>query len=125
MSSIGKVAWFDLTVPDAEKVQDFYSKVTGWKSEPFDMKDYKDYNMQMPGSGETVAGICNARGGNADLPPQWLIYITVENIEESVRLCETNSGRIISPVKQIGNYGKMCVIQDPAGAYAALFEEAK
>jgi len=27
---IGSLGWFDLTVPDAEKVRDFYSKVIGW-----------------------------------------------------------------------------------------------
>ena len=26
---VGSITWFDLTVPDADKVKDFYSKVIG------------------------------------------------------------------------------------------------
>jgi predicted enzyme related to lactoylglutathione lyase len=29
---IGSITWFDLTVPDAEKVKDFYSKVVWLES---------------------------------------------------------------------------------------------
>ncbi|MBZ5553780.1 MAG: hypothetical protein LAO21_13740 [Acidobacteriia bacterium] len=29
----GTIAWVDLTVPHATKVQDFYAAVTGWKPE--------------------------------------------------------------------------------------------
>ena len=29
---VGSLSWFDLTVPNAEEVNDFYSKVIGWKS---------------------------------------------------------------------------------------------
>jgi hypothetical protein len=39
------------------------------------MGEYSDFNMTMPDGGELAAGICHARGGNADLPSQWLIYI--------------------------------------------------
>ncbi len=121
----GKITWFDLTVTNAEEVKEFYSKVTGWKSEPFAMQGYNDYNMLLPVSGDTVAGICHARDGNLNLPPQWLIYITVNDIESSVAACMDNGGKIIAPIKEMGSYGKYCVIEDPAGAAAALFEPTK
>ena len=68
----GTIIGFDLTVPDAEAVRDFYAAVVGWQPEPFDMGDYADYFMTSPATGDTVAGVCHARGGNAGLPPQWL-----------------------------------------------------
>ncbi|MBZ0199348.1 MAG: VOC family protein [Ignavibacteriaceae bacterium] len=124
-SETGKITWFDLTVPNADEVKDFYSKVVGWKSEPFAMQGYNDYNMQTPVNGETVAGICHARGENSNLPAQWLIYITVDNIEASATACKNNGGKIVAPIKEMGTYGKSCVIKDPAGAVAALFESMK
>jgi predicted enzyme related to lactoylglutathione lyase len=118
---IGSITWFDLTVPDAEGVRDFYHEVVGWKPSPVSMGDYDDFNMNTPESGKTITGICHARGGNAHLPPQWLIYITVEDVDESARRCVELGGKIITEPKDMEGYGRYCVIQDPAGAMAALF----
>ena len=48
---VGLIGWFDLTVPNAGKVKDFYAKVVGWKPEPVSMGDYDDYNMNQPLTG--------------------------------------------------------------------------
>ncbi len=117
----GSIIWADLTIPDAEAVKDFYSSVIGWKSEPVSMGEYNDFSMNSPETGRTMAGICNSRGGNADLPPQWLIYFTVNDVDESAELCTRNGGRIITGPRNMGKFGRYCVIQDPAGAVAALF----
>lgn len=34
---IGSLGWTDLTVPDAERIRDFYQAVVGWRAEPVDM----------------------------------------------------------------------------------------
>lgn len=115
---VGTIAWTDLTVPNADEVRDFYAAVTGWKPEPLSMGEYSDYVMAAP-DGKGVAGVCHARGVNAGLPAQWLIYITVEDVDESIRQCEQRGGKVIAGPKEMGG-GKYCVIQDPAGAVAAL-----
>jgi len=120
----GAITWTDLTVPNAEAVKTFYSQVVGWKTEAVSMGEYSDFNMNLPDSGKTVAGICHARGFNADLPAQWLVYINVANVEESAKRVAELGGKIISGPKDMGGYGRCCVIQDPAGAVAALFEPA-
>jgi predicted enzyme related to lactoylglutathione lyase len=89
---------------------------------PVSMGDYEDFNMKLPKGGETVADICHARGGNAALPPQWLVYITVESVEDSAERCLNLGGQLIVAPKSMGSHGKMCVIKDPAGAVCALFE---
>ena len=119
-SSIGKISWTDLTVPNAEKTKNFYSKVVGWQPENVDMGGYNDFSMKTPHGNEVVAGICHTKGMNKDLPAQWLIYINVEDVYESARACEENGGKIISPPRDLGEYGTFCVIEDPAGAVAAL-----
>ena len=83
------------------------------------MGGYNDFNMNLPASGETVAGICHARGPNVKLPPQWLIYITVADVDESAKRCVEFGGKIIDGPRLMGEY-RFCVIQDPAGAVAAL-----
>lgn len=121
MNDIGKIGWFDLTVTDASAIRDFYSKVVGWKSQDVSMGEYQDFNMTMPESGEPAAGICHARGGNAELPSQWLIYITVADVDKSAELCRENGGAVIVGPKSMGD-GKFCVIEDPNGSVAALYQ---
>lgn len=118
----GTILWTDLTVDDAEQVRDFYSRVVGWQSQGLDMGGYRDFNMMPPGETDPVAGICHARGGNRDLPPYWLIYLAVENLDQSMRACRELGGKILIDAKTMEGYGRYCVIQDPAGAVAALFE---
>jgi len=119
---IGSVMWRDLTVPDAEAVKDFYCQVAGWRAEPHGMGDYADFNIIAPDTGETVAGICHARGINANLPAQWLIYITVEDAAASAERCRELGGQILDGPREMGG-GTVCVIRDPAGAVAALFSQ--
>lgn len=119
---IGSIIWNDLTIENAEEVSKFYSEVVGWKSEPVNMGDYHDYNMLRPEDDVTGAGICHARGVNKNLPAQWLIYIAVENLDQSITRCLELGGKVIVPVKLMKGYGRHCVIQDPAGAVCALFE---
>jgi predicted enzyme related to lactoylglutathione lyase len=117
----GKVLWVDLTVADAEGVRDFYAAVTGWRPEPVDMGGYADFNMMPPGGGDPAAGICHRRGSNAGLPAQWLVYVAVADVEESARRCAERGGKVVDGPRPIGGK-KFCVIQDPAGAVAALIE---
>jgi predicted enzyme related to lactoylglutathione lyase len=116
----GRIGWIDLTVDNADAVRDFYKAVVGWGHEDVAMGDYSDYAMTAA-DGEAVSGICHARGGNAGLPSGWLIYITVADIEKSVAACEAHGGDVLVPVKGMAG-GHFCVIRDPAGATAALFQ---
>ena len=121
---VGTIGWHDLTVPNADEVRDFYAAVTGWKPQGLSMGDYEDYVMTGP-DGQGVAGVCHARGTNAGLPPQWLMYIVVDDVDESIRQCEQRGGKVIAGPKEVGGYGRYCVIQDPAGAVAALITPPK
>mgnify|MGYP005706623399 CR=1 FL=1 len=117
--TIGAIEWCDLTVNDAEKVRDFYCDVVGWKSEPVSMGDYDDFNINLPDSGETLAGVCHARGSNANLPAQWLMYVRVEDADASAAKCASLGGKVLDGPRDMGKM-RFCVIQDPEGAVLAL-----
>ena len=117
----GTIGWRDLTVDNAEQLRDFYSEVAGWRSEPLSMGDYDDYVMLAPGGEAGIAGVCHARGPNANIPPQWLIYINVENLDASVGKVLELGGEIVDGPRPLGE-GRFAVIQDPAGAVCGLIE---
>lgn len=118
----GTIGWIDLTVENAENVRDFYRAVAGWTAEPVDMGGYSDFNMIAPAVGEAVAGICHARGSNAEIPPQWLIYIRVDDLDTCLERVRTKGGEVLRKPGTGTGFGRFAVIRDPAGAVAALFE---
>jgi predicted enzyme related to lactoylglutathione lyase len=120
----GSIGWLDLTVPDAPRVRDFYAAVAGWRAEPVDMGGYEDFSM-VPPDGTAVAGICHARGSNEGLPAQWMIYIVVADLDASLAEVSARGGTVLRGVTDMGAMGRYAVIQDPAGAAAALFEPAR
>jgi predicted enzyme related to lactoylglutathione lyase len=119
---VGRIGWVDLTVPDAVALRDFYAGVVGWEFDPHPMGDYEDFSMKEPGGGKVVAGICHARGVNSGMPPQWLLYIAVADLESSLENVRTRGGKQVGDVRELGAYGRMCVIEDPAGAVVALIQ---
>ena len=118
--TLGKIGWVDLTVDDAERLRDFYSTVVGWQPSTVDMGDYSDFNMN-GADGQASAGICHKRESNADLPPCWMIYIFVADLDASVARCRELGGEVLSGPR--GSHGRFAVIRDPAGAVCALFEQ--
>lgn len=118
---IGKIGWIDITVDDATGLRNFYEKVVGWKVEDTSMGDYSDYTMMSPGDGEAISGICHARGSNTDLPGGWLIYIVVADVEASAAACVANGGKLLFEPRGLAG-GRFCVIEDPGGATAALYQ---
>lgn len=117
----GTIVWRDLTVTDADGLRDFYAAVAGWQASGLDMSGYDDYVMSVPSTQDGVAGICHARGVNADLPPQWLIYIAVDDCRGSVERCIELGGEVIVQPRAIDN-GLFAVLRDPAGAVFALYQ---
>lgn len=95
----GTLIGLALTVQDADSVRDFYASVIGWEVEPFDHESYSDYFMKTPSTGAVVSGICHARGENADLPPQWLTYVVVADLEESLRRVDAGGGARATAIK--------------------------
>lgn len=121
IKEIGEIVWVDLTIPSADKVREFYHSVIGWEATEFKMGEYSDYVITTPQSKQTVAGICHARGVNADLPAHWLIYIKVQSLEASVDAARQNGGEVLAGPKQFGG-ARFCVLKDPAGAVFAVVE---
>jgi predicted enzyme related to lactoylglutathione lyase len=121
---VGTILWQDLTLPEAEPIRDFYRQVVGWDVRGEDMGGYEDYHMLLPGTDQSVTGICHARGANVDLaklPPVWLMYIVVADMVESAAACLALGGKLLTQPRSMGG-GLFCVIQDPAGAICALYQ---
>ena len=118
----GAIVWKDLTVEDASAVRDFYSEVVGWRHEAVDMGEYSDFNMLAAEGGPPQAGICHARGPNAAMPAQWMLYVSVDDVAASVRRAVELGGEVVDGPRTMGEH-HFAVIRDPAGAVLAVIGE--
>jgi len=121
-SNIGRIEWMDLTVDDAGQVRNFYTSVVGWSSSEVDMGSYSDFNINLPDTQESIAGVCHARGSNANIPSQWLVYVRVESVADSAEKCKKLGGKVLDGPRRMGG-SNFCVIKDPAGAVMALLSD--
>ena len=120
---IGSFSWADLTVEKAPEIRDFYAAVVGFTFSEIPMGNYSDYCMNSPDDGQTKTGICHARGGNANLPPMWLIYLYVRDLDASLEKLKELGGSVLTGPTSSGGTARYAVIKDPAGACCALFQE--
>ncbi len=118
--ALGSVAWLDLSVPDAAPVRDFYAAVVGWTPQPTPMDGYEDWTMAGP-DGDAAAGVCHARGENAGLPPVWIPYFMVADLDASLAAATAAGGVVVSGPQRDGDSGYV-VLRDPAGATFAVFQ---
>ncbi|REL27296.1 VOC family protein [Thalassotalea euphylliae] len=123
-SSLGTIAWLDLTTVHTEQTLAFYQQVVGWYAQAVEMGSYQDFAISPTEHGEPVAGICHARGSNIDLPPVWLPYFLVADVEKAVTNVTALGGSLYTPIKTMGK-DRFVVIKDPAGAACALYQKGK
>ena len=118
---MSNIAWLDITVPDAAPVRDFYAGVLGWEPEAVDMGGYADFNMVDPATGTPTAGVCHARGPNEGIPPVWIVYFVVEDLDASLAECAAKGGEVVKGPMPAGS-SRIAFIKDPAGAPCAIVE---
>ena len=119
----GSIVSTDLTSHHAKELKEFYQQVIGWESEDLAMKDesgvYSDYVMKDK-EGNWVGGLCHSRGANKDLPSQWIVYIQVDNVAESIKKCREFGGKVLKKVKTKEGQYQYALLEDPYGAVLAI-----
>lgn len=124
---VGAIVSADLTIPDAGGLKEFYQQVIGWTSEELKMGDeeaYADYIMK-DASGNWAGGVCHARGVNSNIPPVWMVYINVANIQESVDKCKALGGKVIKEAFDSNGHYIYAMLEDPAGTVLAVTHVAE
>ncbi|MEJ2342019.1 MAG: VOC family protein [Gemmatimonadales bacterium] len=77
----GRFVWYELLTSDPDAAIDFYTRLIGWSSAPFDVSG-QEYTMWMKGE-VPVGGVMQlpeeAVAGGA--PPHWLAYLGTSDVE--------------------------------------------
>ena len=120
----GTFIWNELTTPDQRSAGEFYSSLLGWTRREVDAGPFGTYTIFQT-DGRDVAGMMNPTRTDYEQeskPPRWNAYLAVEDIEAvAVRVTQLG-GRILEPVNDIPDTGKVCMIADPTGAMVLLMQ---
>jgi predicted enzyme related to lactoylglutathione lyase len=119
--SRGRFVWYDLMTTDPDGAADFYEKVAGWGSAPFEGAPVQEgkgpYMMWMAGE-KPVGGRdklpeeAKAMGA----PTHWLAYVTVPDTEAVAAKTVEHGGAVLMAPTTMEEIGTFAVLQDPQGA---------
>jgi predicted enzyme related to lactoylglutathione lyase len=110
----------ELHTGDLARAKEFYGRLFDWK---FD--DISAPGGQMP---YTLINVGEGTGGgigafpNGPAPPRWLAYVAVDDIDAATRRARELGATVLQDVTEVGDYGWLSVIRDPAGAEIAMWK---
>ena len=118
----GTLCWADLSTSDPARATEFYSGLFDWKIAP-GQNDTSGY-LHIQNGSDFIGGIPPAAYRDPNVPPHWLVYFLVGDVDASAQKAVDNGAHLVTKPSTIENVGRMCIIQDPQGAVFALFKES-
>jgi hypothetical protein len=116
----GSFGWIELGTSDQNGAKQFYGSLLGWNFEDHSMGPQGVYTM-FKLDGKDLGG-CYAVSMMPGVPPHWGIFISVEDVDRASARAGELGGKIVRPAFDVGPYGRMAVIQDPAGAHLSAWQ---
>ncbi len=120
MANISKFVWHDVMTTDIVAAARFYSEVVGWRTADSAMPG-PTYTLLFDGD-VTVGGIMAIPEENRGMPPVWMGYIGVSDVDDYARKVVTLGGKIWKGPQDIAGVGRFAVAADPHGAGFILFK---
>ena len=119
----GSISWSELMTSDVAGAKKFYGELFGWKFEDMPMENM-DYTVVSVNDDE-VAGMMPFSPDSPPMPPNWGLYITVDNVDATAEKASGMGAKIIMPPQDIPEVGRFCVMQDPQGAFISIITYTK
>jgi len=104
---------------DVEAAKKFYTALFGWETKEMDMGPAGTYTI-FSSAGKDCGGMMKTP--DEHVPPTWLSYVTVENVDASTSKAESLGAKICVQPTDIPEMGRFSVITDPTGAAIALYK---
>jgi predicted enzyme related to lactoylglutathione lyase len=121
---VGQFCWNELATSNVQAAKDFYGKVFGWQFSDVEMGDTTYTMIKL--KNQEFAGIwAIPKDKQKMIPPHWMAYILVENLDKSVEKALKNGATIVKPASTAGDFGRFAIITDPTGAHIALWQSLR
>jgi uncharacterized protein len=114
----GTVSWVELSTTDADGAKAFYTVLFGLEAEDNPVPEGGVYTI-LRKDGRAAAALYEPGDGR---PAAWLSYVTVESADATATAVGEHGGTVAMGPFDVMDVGRMAVVQDPAGAFFALWE---
>lgn len=119
----GSFCWIELATSDQNAAKSFYGSLWGWTPNDMPMGPGAVYTIFRLEGRDAAAGYTLQPDQVAQhVPPHWMIYIQVANVDASARQAAQLGGKVIMEPFDVFDAGRMTVVQDPTGAYFSLWQ---
>jgi uncharacterized protein len=117
---VGEASWHELMTTDAPAAMKFYTEIFGWQpSETLDMGPMGKYHMFNRPHG-MIGGMMNKPPEMAQVPPHWMIYFRVPDINAAVERIKANGGKVLNGPMEVPGGDQIVNAVDPQGAPFSL-----
>ncbi len=108
----GDFIWYEILTTDPDATAAFYGPLLGWSFEPAGQEgmDYRVFSM-----GSEGIGGCMKLHEGAPMPPMWLGYIGVDDVDASTASIRAAGGQIHMEPQDIPGVGRFAFVADPQG----------
>ncbi|MDP1604534.1 MAG: VOC family protein [Legionella sp.] len=120
----GQFCWNELATTSVKDAKDFYGEIFGWEFTDHKMGDIT-YTMIKNGDKEFGGMWQIPNDQQEDIPPHWMGYILVDDLEKTLKKAESLGATIKMPATAAGDYGRFGIIIDPTGAHIAFWESIR
>ena len=117
----GAIMWNELVTTDQKDATDFYTGLLGLGSGS--MEGPMEYTL-LKASGDDVAGVMQITEDMGPVPPNWMVYFGVANVDDTTSQAESLGAIVLVPGTDIPGIGRFATIQDPQGAVFGIFTGA-
>jgi predicted enzyme related to lactoylglutathione lyase len=122
---VGQASWHELMTTDAAAAMQFYSEVFGWQqSEVMDMGPMGKYYMFNRPVG-MIGGMMNKPPEMSSVPPYWMIYFRVPDIDAAAGLVKAQGGQVLNGPMEVPGGDRIINATDPQGAMFSLHEKKR
>lgn len=117
----GDMSWHELITTDQASAFAFYSGLFGWeKGDAMDMGPAGTYQL-FNVNGVPTGGMMN-KTPDMPMPPSWLYYATVADINAAAERVKGNGGQVINGPMEVPGGGWIMQGLDPKGGMFALYQ---
>jgi predicted enzyme related to lactoylglutathione lyase len=114
----GAFCWAELLTRDTSKAQSFYEALFGWATGG-DAR-YTEWK-----SGDrSIGGMMEIQKDWGDVPPHWLVYFQVENVDRSIEKAKALGATLTMGPQDMPEVGRFAMLRDPQGAAFYVFQPA-
>ena len=121
--SPGSFCWIELGTTDQEAAKTFYSSLFAWQASDNPMGPGEVYTIfQLEGREAAAAYTLRPDQRAQGVPSNWMLYVAVESADQAASRAAELGGTVLAPAFDVSDFGRMAVLQDPAGAAFAVWQ---